>query len=232
MEFFAMTPLEIEALKLSLRVGLWCVAISLPFGIACAWVLARMEFPGKTLFDGLIHLPLVLPPVVVGYALLVLFGRQGPLGSWLATNFGIDIAFTWKGAVVASAVMAFPLMVRAIRLSMEAVDPGLEAAARTLGAGRLGVLFSITLPLAWPGILTGMVLAFARSLGEFGATITFVSNIPGETRTLPLALYGLTQVPGSEAAAMRLVVISTIIAFAALIASEIVARRIRKRLAA
>lgn len=232
MEFFAMTPLEIEALKLSLRVGLWCVAISLPFGIACAWVLARMEFPGKTLFDGLIHLPLVLPPVVVGYALLVLFGRQGPLGSWLTTNFGIDIAFTWKGAVVASAVMAFPLMVRAIRLSMEAVDPGLEAAARTLGAGRLGVLFSITLPLAWPGILTGMVLAFARSLGEFGATITFVSNIPGETRTLPLALYGLTQVPGSEAAAMRLVVISTIIAFAALIASEIVARRIRKRLAA
>ncbi|MFT5539186.1 MAG: molybdate transport system permease protein [Alphaproteobacteria bacterium] len=232
MDLFAMTPLEIEALKLSLRVGLWCVAISLPFGIACAWVLARMEFPGKILFDGLIHLPLVLPPVVVGYALLVLLGRQGPLGSWFAANFGIDIAFTWKGAVVASAVMAFPLMVRAIRLSMEAVDPGLEAAARTLGAGRLGVIFSITLPLAWPGILTGMVLAFARSLGEFGATITFVSNIPGETRTLPLALYGLTQVPGSEAAAMRLVIISTMIAFAALIASEIVARRIRKRLAA
>jgi molybdate transport system permease protein len=232
MDTFAMTPLEIEALNLSLRVALWCVAISLPFGIACAWVLARMEFPGKTLFDSIIHLPLVLPPVVVGYALLVLFGRQGPLGDWLATNFGIDIAFTWKGAVVASAVMAFPLMVRAIRLSMEAVDPGLEAAARTLGAGRIGVLFSITLPLAWPGILTGMVLAFARSLGEFGATITFVSNIPGETRTLPLALYGLTQVPGSENAAMRLVVISTIIAFTALIASEIVARRIRKRLAA
>jgi molybdate transport system permease protein len=232
MDFFAMTPLEIEALKLSLRVALWCVAISLPFGITCAWVLARMEFPGKTLFDGIIHLPLVLPPVVVGYALLVLFGRQGPLGNWLAINFDINIAFTWKGAVVASAVMAFPLMVRAIRLSMEAVDPGLEAAARTLGAGRIGVLFSITLPLAWPGILTGMVLAFARSLGEFGATITFVSNIPGETRTLPLALYGLTQVPGSENAAMRLVVISTIIAFTALIASEIVARRIRKRLAA
>jgi molybdate transport system permease protein len=198
MDTFAMTPLEIEALNLSLRVALWCVAISLPFGIACAWVLARMEFPGKTLFDSIIHLPLVLPPVVVGYALLVLFGRQGPLGDWLATNFGIDIAFTWKGAVVASAVMAFPLMVRAIRLSMEAVDPGLEAAARTLGAGRIGVLFSI----------------------------------PGETRTLPLALYGLTQVPGSENAAMRLVVISTIIAFTALIASEIVARRIRKRLAA
>lgn len=230
MEFLALTPLEIEALNLSLRVAAWCVAISLPFGIACAWALARLDFPGKSILDGIVHLPLVLPPVVVGYALLILFARDGALGRVLA-SLGVEIAFTWKGAVVASAVMAFPLMVRAIRLSIEAVDPGLEVAARTLGAGRMGVLFSITLPLAWPGILTGMVLAFARSLGEFGATITFVSNIPGETRTLPLALFGLTQVPGSEAAALRLVIISTVLAFAALIASEILAARIRKRLA-
>jgi len=232
MEIFGLSALEREALMLSLRVALWCVAVSLPFGILTAWVLARCDFPGKALLDGLVHLPLVLPPVVVGYALLVLFGHQGPLGRWLGDAFGLEIAFTWKGAVIASAVMAFPLMVRAIRLSIEAVDTGLEAAARTLGAGSLGVVLSVTLPLAWPGILTGMVLAFARSLGEFGATITFVSNIPGETRTLPLALYGLTQVPGSEGAALRLVVISTVLAFAALIASEIMARRIRKRLAA
>lgn len=232
MEMFAISALEREALMLSLRVALWCVAVSLPFGILTAWVLARCEFPGKAVLDGLVHLPLVLPPVVVGYALLVLFGHQGPLGRWLSASFGLEIAFTWKGAVFASAVMAFPLMVRAIRLSIEAVDTGLEAAARTLGAGPFGVVFSVTLPLAWPGILTGMVLAFARSLGEFGATITFVSNIPGETRTLPLALYGLTQVPGSEGAAARLVVISTLLAFAALIASEVMARRIRKRLAA
>jgi molybdate transport system permease protein len=231
MEALALSALEREALMLSLRVALWCVAISLPFGILTAWVLARCEFPGKALLDGLVHLPLVLPPVVVGYALLVLFGQQGTLGRWLASSFGLEIAFTWKGAVIASAVMAFPLMVRAIRLSIEAVDTGLEAAARTLGAGPFGVVFSVTLPLAWPGILTGMVLAFARSLGEFGATITFVSNIPGETRTLPLALYGLTQVPGSEVAALRLVIISTLLAFAALIASEVMARRIRKRLA-
>ncbi|MFM2130400.1 MAG: molybdenum transporter permease [Pseudomonadota bacterium] len=232
MDILALSALEREALALSLRVALWCVAISLPFGVLCAWVLARCAFPGKSLLDGVIHLPLVLPPVVVGYALLMLFGRQGPLGSWLSAVFGVEIAFTWKGAVVASAVMAFPLLVRAIRLSIEAVDPGLEAAARTLGAGRWGVLFTVTLPLAWPGILTGMVLAFARSLGEFGATITFVSNIPGETRTLPLALYGLSQVPGSETAALRLVIISTALAFTALIASEILAARIRKRLAA
>lgn len=231
MDMLTLSPLEHEALALSVRVALWCVAISLPFGIACAVVLARCDFPGKSIVDGIIHLPLVLPPVVVGYALLILFGRQGPLGSWLAANFGIEIAFTWKGAVLASAVMAFPLMVRAIRLSIEAVDTGLEAAARTLGAGWFGVLFTVTLPLAWPGILTGMVLAFARSLGEFGATITFVSNIPGETRTLPLALFGLTQVPGSDGPALRIVVISTVLAFAALIASEILAARIRKKLA-
>jgi molybdate transport system permease protein len=230
MDIFALSAAELEALKLSLRVALWCVAFSLPAGILVAWVLARLDFPGRALLDGIVHLPLVLPPVVVGYGLLLLLGQQGPVGSWLYDTFGITVAFTWKGAVVASAVMGFPLMVRAIRLSIEAVDPGLEAAARTLGAGPINTFMTITLPLAWPGILTGMVLAFARSLGEFGATITFVSNIPGETRTLPLALFGLTQVPGSEVAALRLVVISIVLAFAALIASEVTARRIRKRM--
>ena len=230
MDIFALSAAELEALKLSLRVALWCVAFSLPAGILVAWVLARLDFPGGALLDGIVHLPLVLPPVVVGYGLLLVLGQQGPVGSWLYDTFGITVAFTWKGAVVASAIMGFPLMVRAIRLSIEAVDPGLEAAARTLGAGPFNTFMTITLPLAWPGILTGMVLAFARSLGEFGATITFVSNIPGETRTLPLALFGLTQVPGSEDAALRLVVISIVLAFAALIASEVTARRIRKRM--
>ena len=230
MEALSLTALETEALGLSLRVALWCVALSLPPAIAVAWLLARRDFAGKAVVDGIVHLPLVLPPVVVGYGLLLLLGRRGPLGAWLYDVFGITVAFTWKGAVVASAVMAFPLMVRAIRLSIDAVDQGLEAAARTLGATPLGIFFSITLPLAWPGILTGMVLGFARSLGEFGATITFVSNIPGETRTLPLALYSLTQVPGSEGAALRLVVISTLLAFAALIGSEMAARRIRARM--
>jgi molybdate transport system permease protein len=230
MDIFALSAAELEALKLSLRVALWCVAFSLPAGILVAWVLARLDFPGCALLDGIVHLPLVLPPVVVGYGLLLVLGQQGPVGSWLYDTFGITVAFTWKGAVVASAIMGFPLMVRAIRLSIEAVDPGLEAAARTLGAGPFNTFMTITLPLAWPGILTGMVLAFARSLGEFGATITFVSNIPGETRTLPLALFGLTQVPGSEDAALRLVVISIVLAFAALIASEVTARRIRKRM--
>jgi molybdate transport system permease protein len=229
-EALSLTALETEALGLSLRVALWCVALSLPPAIAVAWLLARRDFTGKAVVDGIVHLPLVLPPVVVGYGLLLLLGRRGPLGAWLYDVFGITVAFTWKGAVVASAVMAFPLMVRAIRLSIDAVDQGLEAAARTLGATPLGIFFSVTLPLAWPGILTGMVLGFARSLGEFGATITFVSNIPGETRTLPLALYGLTQVPGSEGAALRLVVISTLLAFAALIGSELAARRIRARM--
>ena len=230
MDIFALSAAELEALKLSLRVALWCVAFSLPAGILVAWVLARLDFPGCAVLDGTVPLPLVLPPVVVGYGLLLVLGQQGPVGSWLYDTFGITVAFTWKGAVVASAIMGFPLMVRAIRLSIEAVDPGLEAAARTLGAGPFNTFMTITLPLAWPGILTGMVLAFARSLGEFGATITFVSNIPGETRTLPLALFGLTQVPGSEDAALRLVVISIVLAFAALIASEVTARRIRKRM--
>ena len=224
-----LTPLEIEALRLSLEVGLLSVAASLPFGVAMAWLLARRHFPGKIILDGLVHLPLVLPPVVVGFALLVLFGRRGPIGAWLYDQLGVTFAFNWKGAALASAVMGFPLMVRAMRLSLELVDRRLEQAARTLGAGRWRVFFSITLPLMAPGILTGIILAFARSISEFGATITFVSNIPGETRTLPLALYALTQVPGGDAAAWRLALISVALAMAALIASELLARRLDAR---
>lgn len=227
---FALSPAEIEAVGLSLKVAFWAVAVSLPFGIAVALLLARCEFPGKSLLDALIHVPLVLPPVVVGYVLLVLLGRKGPLGGWLYDTFGMTVAFTWQGAAVAAAVMAFPLMVRAIRLSMEAVDPRLEQAARTLGAGRWDVFFSVTLPLTGSGIVAGVILAFARALGEFGATITFVSAIPGETTTLPIALYGLTQIPGREAEAARLVVLSVLIALAAMLFSEIVARRVRARI--
>lgn len=225
-----LTPLEVEALGLSLRVALASVACSLPFGLAAAWLLARRSFPGKSLVDGIIHLPLVVPPVVVGYLLLVALGRRGPVGGWLYDSFGISIAFTWKGAAVAAAVMAFPLMVRAMRLSLEAVDKRLEAAARTLGAGRARVFLTITLPLMAPGVLAGTVLAFARALGEFGATITFVSNIPGETRTLPIALYTLTQTPDGEAAAARLAVISVVLALVAIVASEWIARRMARRL--
>ncbi len=221
-----LTPLEIEALGLSLRVAVASVVFSLPLGLAAAWLLARRTFPGKSLVDAVIHLPLVVPPVVVGYALLVLLGRRGPVGGWLYDTFGITVAFTWKGAAVAAAVMAFPLMVRAMRLSLEGVDRGLEAAARTLGAGRLRVFATITLPLMAPGILAGVVLAFARALGEFGATITFVSNIPGETRTLPIALYTLTQTPDGEAAAARLALIAVALALAAIVASEWLARRL------
>jgi len=221
-----LTPLEREAVGLSLKVATAAVAGSLPFGIAVAWLLARRRFFGKTLFDGLIHLPLIVPPVVVGYLLLVLLGRRGPVGGWLYDTFGITVAFTWKGAAIAAAVMAFPLMVRAIRLSVEAVDRRLEQAARTLGAGRMRVFFTVTLPLSLPGVIVGTVLAFARCLGEFGATITFVSNIPGETRTLPLALYTLTQTPDGDAAALRLVVISVALALTALVASEVLARRV------
>jgi molybdate transport system permease protein len=224
------TALEIEALTLSLRVAFWAMLWSLPLGIGVAWLLARRNFPGKSILDALVHVPLVVPPVVVGYVLLVLFGRRGAIGAWLLDNFDITVAFTWRGAAIASAVMGFPLMVRAIRLSMEAVDPGLEAAARTLGAGPIAVFLTITLPLAGSGILAGAILAFARGLGEFGATITFVSSIPGETRTLPIALYGLAQVPGGEAGALRIVVISVALAFAALFASEIAARRMRARI--
>jgi len=223
-----LTPLEREALGLSLTVSFWSVLASLPFGLATAWLLARREFFGKALLDVLVHLPLVVPPVVVGYLLLLLFGRRGPLGAWLYETFGLTVAFTWKGAALAAAVMAFPLMVRAMRLSLETVDRRLEAAARTLGAGRFEVFFTVTLPLMSPGILTGAILAFARSLGEFGATITFVSNIPGETRTLPLALFSLTQTPDGESGALRLTMIAVVLALAALAASEILARRIRR----
>jgi molybdate transport system permease protein len=225
-----LTPLEIEALGLSLKVAIASVVVSLPLGLAAAWLLARRAFPGKSLVDGIIHLPLVVPPVVVGYALLVLLGRRGLVGGWLYDTFGVTVAFTWKGAAIAAAVMAFPLMVRAMRLSLEAVDRRLEAAARTLGAGRIRVFATITLPLMAPGILAGVVLAFARALGEFGATITFVSNIPGETRTLPIALYTLTQTPDGEAAAARLALIAVALALAAVVASEWLARRLARRM--
>ncbi|HCH61871.1 MAG: molybdate ABC transporter permease subunit [Deltaproteobacteria bacterium] len=223
-----LTPLEAEALGLSLRVAFLAVLGSLPVGIGIGWLLARIEFPGKALLDGLVHLPLVLPPVVVGYLMLVLFGRGGPLGP-LLDGLGVPLAFTWRGAVLASAVVAFPLMVRAIRLSVEAVEPGLEEAARTLGASPRRVFFTVTLPLAAPGVIAGAILAFARSLSEFGATITFVSSIPSETRTLPLALYGLVQVPGQELAAARLCGLSVTVAFLTLLASEWLARRMRRR---
>ena len=226
----ALTPLEVEAIMLSLRVAGWAVLISLPLGIAVAWLLARYRFPGWAVVNGLVHLPLVLPPVVVGFVLLLLLGRQGPLGAWLDDWFGIILAFTWQGAAVASAVVSFPLMVRAIRLSIEGMDRRLETAARTLGAPPVWVFASISLPLMAPGVLTGTILAFARCLGEFGATITFVSNIPGETRTLPLALYTYTQVPGGLDGAFRLMVIAIVIAFAALVGSELLARVLRRRL--
>jgi len=230
MEALSLTALEVESLRLSLWVSGWAVVGSLPVGIGVAWVLARLRFPGKVLLDGLVYLPLVLPPVVTGYTLLVVMGKNGPLGSLLQKTIGLSFSFNWKGAALASAVMAFPLLVRAVRLSIEAVDQGLEAAARTLGAGPLRVFFTVTLPLILPGVLAGVILCFARSLGEFGATITFVSNIPGQTRTLPLALYTLTQVPGGEAAALRLCIISILLALLALVGSEIMARRLNQRL--
>ena len=230
MEALSLTSLEVEALSLSLWVSGWAVIGSLPAGIAVAWVLARLRFPGKILLDGLVHLPLVLPPVVTGYTLLVLMGRNGVLGSLLQETIGLSFSFNWKGAALASALMAFPLLVRAVRLSIEAVDQGLEAAARTLGAGPLRVFFSVTLPLIMPGVLAGVILCFARSLSEFGATITFVSNIPGQTRTLPLALYTLTQVPGGEAGALRICIISVFLALLALVGSELMARRLHHRL--
>lgn len=225
-----LTPLESEALRLSARVAVWSVATSLPVGLLVAWLLARREFIGKSALNGLVHLPLVLPPVVVGYLLLVLFGREGPLGRLLHALFGIALPFTWQGAALAAAVMAFPLMVRAMRLSLEAVDRRLEAAARTLGARPAAVFVTITLPLMAPGIVVGAVLAFARSLGEFGATITFAANIPGETRTLPIALYTLIQTPDGETPALRLAILSVVLSLAALAASEVLARRLRARM--
>ena len=224
-----LSPAEWDAIQLSMRIALSAVGWILLPGIAVAWLLARREFRGKALLDGIVHLPLVLPPVVIGYLLLVSLGRRGFIGQWLHEVAGISLPFTWQGAAVASGVMAFPLFVRAVRLSLEAVDPKLEAAAHTLGAGRWRIFFTITLPLSLPGLLTGTMLAFARALSEFGATITFASNIPGETRTLPLALYTLIQSPGQEAAAARLCVISVVIAMASLVASEWLARSARLR---
>jgi molybdate transport system permease protein len=221
---------EWQALLLSLRVSFLAVLFSLPFGILFAWILVRCRFPGKALLDGIIHLPLVLPPVVVGYLLLVVMGRHGPVGSILWEWFGFSFAFSWRGAALAAAVMSFPLMVRAIRLALEGVDMRLEQAARTLGAGRWRVFCTITLPLTLPGIIVGTVLAFARSLGEFGATITFVSNIPGETRTLPSAMYTLIQTPGGEGAAARLCIIAIVLALVSLLVSEWLARRSRQRM--
>ena len=215
---------EAGVILLSLKVALAGLAASLPFAIAVAFVLARKRFPGKTLFDAAVHLPLVLPPVVVGFALLVVFGTQGPVGRLLAP-LGIVFAFRWTGAALAAAIMGFPLMVRAIRLAIEAVDPRLEVAARTLGATRTRVFFTVTLPLSASGVATGAVLAFARSLGEFGATITFVSNIPGETQTLPLAIYTYTQVPGGDAQALHLSLLAVALSLAALALSEWFARR-------
>ena len=221
----SLTPEEWEVLGLSLKVALWSVVASLPPALFVAYALARLRFPGKSLFDAIVHLPLVLPPVVIGYFLLLALGRRAPLGAFLEEHFGIVFAFRWTGAALACAVMGFPLMVRAMRLSMEAVDERLEAAARTLGAGALRVAATVTLPLALPGIIIGTLLSFARSLGEFGATITFVSNIPGETRTLPLAIFTYTQVPDGDPQALRLSFISIAVSLAALLASEVMARR-------
>lgn len=230
MESLGLTTVELEALRLSLWVSGWAVATSLPLGILVAWILARLTFPGKNLFDGIVHLPLVVPPVVTGYLLLVFLGRNGIIGALLYRYLGVVLAFNWKGAVLAAAVMSFPLLVRSVRLSLEGVDRGLEAAARTLGAGPVRVFFTVTLPLMAPGIMTGVILAFARSLGEFGATITFVSNIQGQTQTLPLALYTLTQVPDGETGAIRLCILSVVIAMGALVCSEVLTRRFAARM--
>jgi len=225
-----LSPEEVAAIRLSLRVAFWAVLVSLPVGIGVAVVLARGRFWGKTVLEGLVYLPLVLPPVVTGYVLLLVFDRRGVLGPVLAEYFGIVFAFRWTGAALACAVMGFPLLVRAVRLSVEAVDRQLEDAGATLGANRVWVFVTVTLPLMVPGILAGAVLAFARSLGEFGATITFVSNIPGETQTLPSALYTFTQVPGGDAGALRLSLISIAISMLALFAAELFGRRVAQRI--
>jgi molybdate transport system permease protein len=225
-----LSPAESQALRISLIVATESVACSLPVAIVVAWLLVRARFAGRTLLDAFVHLPLVLPPVVVGYLLLVVFGVRGPLGGWLRDAFGIQLAFTTGGAALATAVMSFPLMVRAIRLSLEGLNPGLEEAARTLGAGPLDRFLTVTLPLMAPGILAGGVTAFAAGLGEFGAVITFASNIPGETRTLPLALYTAIQSPDGDAAAMRLAALSIGLGLAGLVAAEFLARRLRARL--
>ena len=224
-----LTPEELEILRLSLKVAFWSTLASLPVALALAMLLARGRFPGKALVDGLVNLPLVLPPVVIGYFLLLAFGRRGPVGAMLEETFGIVFAFRWTGAALACALMGLPLAVRAMRQAIEAVDSGLEAAAATLGASRVWVFASVTLPLVAPGIVNGALLSFARSLGEFGATITFVSNIPGETRTLPLAIYGYTQTVGGDAQALRLCILSIVLSLGALMASEWLLRAARKR---
>ncbi len=225
---FTLSAFETEALLLSLRVAVWAVLGSLPFAIGFAWLLSRKEFWGKSALNAVLHLPLVVPPVVVGYGLLVLFGRNGPLGKWLLDTFDVSVAFSWKGAAIAAAVVSFPLMLRAIKLSMDAVDERLEFVAQTLGASRWKILRTVTIPLTMPGIVAGIALSFARCLGEFGATITFVANIPGETRTLPLALYTAINSPGAEVQAGRIVLISVVLALGALALSEIAARRVTK----
>lgn len=226
----SLTPDEWRAVALSLRVSFWATLISLPFGIAVAYTLARHDFPGKQLLNGLVHLPLILPPVVTGYLLLLTFGRRGPVGESLEQCCGLVFAFRWTGAALAAAVMAFPLMVRAIRLAIDAVDPKLEQAASTLGASRPWVFATVTLPLILPGIIAGAILAFAKAMGEFGATITFVSNIPGQTQTLPSAIYSFLQVPGGDAQAMRLVLIAIALAMLALLLSEWISRAVARRI--
>lgn len=227
---FVLTHAEIEALSLSIKVAAVCTLLIIVPAILVAWLLAKKEFFGKSLLDGLVHIPLILPPVVPGFLLLMLLGSQGLVGHWLKQHFGITIAFTWLGAAIASAVMGFPLMVRSTRLAMSQIDRKLELAAQSLGASPWRVFFTITLPLAMPGIVTGLILAFSRSLGEFGATITFVGNIEGETRTLPLAIYTYTQMPGGDMIAMRLVMISILIALSALIVSNLLERRMAKKM--
>ncbi|MEP7032093.1 MAG: molybdate ABC transporter permease subunit [Pseudolabrys sp.] len=225
-----LSPQDWVAVQLSLRIAAVATLVSLPFGIAMAYVLARKAFWGKALLDAVVHLPLVLPPVVTGYLLLITFGRKAPIGAFLEDHFGIVFSFRWTGAALACGIMGFPLMVRAIRLSIEVIDMRLEDAASTLGANRVWLFLTVTLPLALPGIIAGMMLAFARALGEFGATITFVSNIPGETQTISAAIYTLTQVPGGDRAAMQLVIVAIIISLVALMASEWFARRVQARL--
>lgn len=225
-----LTPQEWAAVALSLKVAFWATLISLPVAILTALALARGRFPGKALLNGLVHLPLILPPVVTGYLLLITFGKRAPVGAFLHEMFGLTLAFRWTGAALAAAIMAFPLMVRAIRLGIEAVDPRLEQAAATLGASRLAVFATVTLPLIVPGIIAGAVLAFAKAMGEFGATITFVSNIPGQTQTLPSAIYAFLQVPGGEGSALKLVAVSVALAMAALLTSETLARRATRKL--
>ena len=224
-----LSPEEWQAVALSLRVALVATIFSLPFGVLVAYALARWNFRGKQLLNGIVHLPLILPPVVTGYLLLLTMGRKGWIGQYLDEWFGIVFAFRWTGAVLAAAVMAFPLLVRAIRLSIEAVDPKLEDAASTLGASPIWVFATITLPMILPGIIAGSILAFAKAMGEFGATITFVSNIPGQTQTLPSAVYAFLQVPGAEASASRLVIIAIVVAMTALLLSEFIARRVAHR---